>query len=236
MLGPSFKEAASYPHSLPRPFSLYSIIRSEEVLLPTCAGVRVEVPLDIAIFVFERTAANLEGSKAHTWPYLTEFAGIIGSPDEHMMPDLYDIIHILEGNDSAALRFAFSRWQGRKQVLEHFHNSLANWRGEPLHEITSATIRVQHEIPDSTCPTQVRMLAPGLNSYTKQKDACVCEIDPLPDFRIPAALCRCVGSNESNVYTGRCDILLNRFGQIKPWDLTTYLKHKVRIAFRDSTT
>lgn len=90
------------------------------------------MPLNIAILVLKRTAADLEGSEAHTRPYLAELTGIIGCPDKHMMPDLYDIVHILEGNNSATLRFAFSRWQRREEVLKNLHNSLANWRSEAL--------------------------------------------------------------------------------------------------------
>lgn len=60
-----------------------------------------------------------------------------------MMPDLYDIVHILEGHNSATLRFAFSRWQRGKEVLENLHNSLTNWRGEALQDIALITVCVQ---------------------------------------------------------------------------------------------
>lgn len=113
---------------------------SEEVLLPACSGVRVEVPLNITVFVLKRTATDLEGSKAHTRPYLAELTRIIGCLDKHMMPDLYDIIHVLESNNSATLWFAFSRWQRWEKVLEDLHNSLANWRSEALKQLMSAIV------------------------------------------------------------------------------------------------
>lgn len=72
------------------------------------------MPLNIAVLVLKRTATYLEGSEAHTGPYLAELTRIIRCPDKHMMPDLYDVVHILEGNNSAALRFAFSSWQRRE--------------------------------------------------------------------------------------------------------------------------
>lgn len=128
------------------------IVRSEEVLLPTCAGVRVEVPLNITVLVLKRTAAYLEGPEAHTRPYLAELTGIIRCPDKHMMPDLYDIVHVLEGNNSATLRFAFSRWQRGEEVLENLYNSLANWCGESLEESMSATVFVQENDSISEMP------------------------------------------------------------------------------------
>lgn len=103
------------------------------------------MPLHIAVLVFKRTAAYLEGSEAHTRPYLAELTGIIRCPDKHMMSDLYDIIDILEGNNSATLRFAFSRWQRGEEVLENFYNSLAGWRGESLEDSMSAIVFVQNE-------------------------------------------------------------------------------------------
>lgn len=141
------KQTVPLPHKLPISLWLPLINRSEEVLLPTCAGVRVEVPLNIAVFVLERTAAYLKGSETHTRPHLAELTGIIRCPDKHMMPDLYDIVHVLEGNNSAALRFAFSRWQRGKEVLENLHNSLANWRGEALQEFMSAPVSTHEDKP-----------------------------------------------------------------------------------------
>lgn len=132
------------------------------------------MPLNVAIFVFERTTADLEGPKAHTRPYLTEFAGIIRSPDKHVMPDLYYVIHILESDDSTTLRFAFCRWQRGKEVLENLHDSLANWRGETLNDETSATVLVQDK---QDVPLELE-----------------CRIDLLPGFRSPTGLCRCVRS------------------------------------------
>lgn len=101
------------------------------------------MPLNITVFVLKRTATDLEGSEAHTRPYLAELTGIIRCLDKHMMPDFYDIIHILESNNSATLWFAFGRWQRWKQVLEDLHNSLANWRGEALKHLMSVIVVVQ---------------------------------------------------------------------------------------------
>lgn len=98
------------------------------------------MPLNITVFVFKGATADLKGSEAHARPYLTEFTGIIGCPDKHMMPDFYDIVHVLEGNNSATLRSAFSRRQRGEQVLKNLHNSLTSRRGETLQEITSATV------------------------------------------------------------------------------------------------
>lgn len=114
------------------------------------------MPLNITVFVLKRTATDLEGSEAHTRPYLAELTGIIGCLDKHMMPDLYDIIHILESNNSATLWFAFSRWQRWKEVLEDLHNSLANCRGEALEQLMSAVFFAQkHTRPHSkTSPSR----------------------------------------------------------------------------------
>lgn len=100
------------------------------------------MPLNITLLVLKRTAAYLERSEAHTRSYLAELTGIIRSPDKHMMPDLYDIVHILEGNNSAALRFAFSSWQRWEEMLENLHNSLANWRSEALEGFMLAIVFV----------------------------------------------------------------------------------------------
>lgn len=101
------------------------------------------MPLNITVFVLKRPATDLEGSEAHTRPDLAELTGIVRCLDKDMMPDLYDIIHILESNNSATLWLAFGRWQRWKEVLEHFHNSLANWRGEALKQLMSAIAFVQ---------------------------------------------------------------------------------------------
>lgn len=101
------------------------------------------MPLNIPVFVLKRTATDLEGSEAHTRPYLAELTGVIRCLDEHVMSDLDNIIHVLESNNSATLWFALSRWQRWKEVLEDLHNSLANWRGEALKQLMSAIIFVQ---------------------------------------------------------------------------------------------
>lgn len=103
------------------------------------------MPLNIPVFVLKRTATDLEGSEAHARPYLAELTGVIRCLDEHMMPDLDNIIHVLESNNSATLWFAFSRWQRWKQMLEDLHNSLANWRGKALKQLMSAIVFVQRQ-------------------------------------------------------------------------------------------
>jgi hypothetical protein len=90
------------------------------------------MPLNITVLVLKRTAADFERSKTHTRSYLAELTGIIGSPDEDVVPDLDDIVHVLESNDSAALRFAFGSWKRGEEVLEDLDNPLANWCGETL--------------------------------------------------------------------------------------------------------
>lgn len=114
-------------------FALLSLVAHlEEVLLPARAGVRVEVPFDIAVLILKRAATNFERSKTHARSYLAELAGVIGSPDEDVVPDLDNIIHVLEGDDSAALRLAFGSWKRGEEVLENLYNPLADWRGEAL--------------------------------------------------------------------------------------------------------
>lgn len=90
------------------------------------------MPFDIAVLVLKRTATDFERSEAHARSYLAELAGVVGSPDEDVVPDLDDIIHVLEGDDSAALWFAFDSWKRGEEVLEDLYNPLADWRGEAL--------------------------------------------------------------------------------------------------------
>lgn len=149
------------------------------------------MPLDITVFILEGTAADLEGPEAHTRSYLAELAGIIGRPDKNMMSDLYDIVDILESNNSATLRFAFGRWQRGKEVLQNLHNSLANWRGETLQEVTSVTIDVsRNKFGPKMSRSRSHVPESGKSPQT-QSSLQFKKYQTLPGSDIPDILCHC---------------------------------------------
>lgn len=105
---------------------------SEKVLLFACASVLVEVPLRVTLLVVQRSAPYLEGPEAHPGPDLAELARVVGCAHEHMMPDLNNVVDILESHYSAAFGLVGRRWQWREQVLQDFDDPRARWRGEAL--------------------------------------------------------------------------------------------------------
>lgn len=114
------------------------------------------MPLNITIFVLKRTTTDLERSETHARSYLAELTGIIRSPYENVMPDLDDVIHVLEGHYSATLRFAFGSWKRGEEVLKDLHNPLANWCGEALEQIISATVCKEKQGGAPQCPSLSR--------------------------------------------------------------------------------
>lgn len=197
------------------------------------------MPLNITVLVLKRTAAYLEGSEAHTRPYLAELTGIIRCPDKHMMPDLYDIIDIFEGNNSATLRFALSRWQRGEEVLENFYNSLASWRGKSLKEFMSATVFVQDNesvIQDVT----LRVSCPRLESShaLDEENARMCfghNAKHLLSWLVPL-----YALNYHSIRTSRTPfriwhLIFGTRGR-QSMLLEAYLEDQVRVAFGDSAT
>ncbi len=60
------------------------------------------MPLDITIFVVQRSAPDLEYAKRHARPDLTEFDTIVAGTNIDVMAKLDAVVDIFEGHDSTA--------------------------------------------------------------------------------------------------------------------------------------
>lgn len=83
------------------------------------------MPLNITIFVIQRSAPDFEWSNAHPRANLAELTRVIRSPDKNVMSDFDNIIDVFEGHDPAALGLAGSRGHRREEMLEHFDKPLS---------------------------------------------------------------------------------------------------------------
>lgn len=75
---------------------------SQIILLSTRPGVLIQPPLHIAIFIFQCAPSNLEASHRHPWSHLCQLDALVSRLHEHMVPDLYAVIDILERHNSTS--------------------------------------------------------------------------------------------------------------------------------------
>ncbi|KAI6749192.1 hypothetical protein HG531_008139 [Fusarium graminearum] len=84
-----------------------------------------EMPLDVAVLIFEGATSDFEWSHRHSWADLGQFDTVISCPHENVVSDFNAILDVLESNDSVAnfvlARDGFSR---RKDVLQDLDYAL----------------------------------------------------------------------------------------------------------------